>query len=54
MNLIDRQIEVYTDPDPTATPQAYRTQTDYTPGQAVPLVLDDQTVARISVADLFP
>jgi Uma2 family endonuclease len=54
VNIPDRQIEVYTDPDTAADPPAYRTRTDYTPGQDVPLVLDGQTVASIPVADLLP
>jgi Uma2 family endonuclease len=54
VNLIDSHVEVYTDPDPTATPPAYRTRTDYTPGMDVPLVLDGTTVANIPVADLLP
>jgi len=54
VNLIDERVEVYTDPDPTATPPAYRTRTDFAPGQSVPLVLDGTTVATIPVADLLP
>lgn len=54
VNLIDQQVEVYTDPDPAADPPAYRARTDYAPGQSVPLVLDGQTVASIPVADLLP
>jgi Uma2 family endonuclease len=54
VNVTDRQIEVYTDPDAAASPPAYRTRTDYTPGQDVPLVLDGTTVAAIPVADLLP
>lgn len=54
VNLIDRQVEVYTDPDPAASPPAYRTQANYAPGQSVPLVLDGQTVATLPVADLLP
>jgi hypothetical protein len=52
--VVDRLIEVYTDPDPAADPPAYRTRTDYAPGSSVPLVLDGQTVAQIPVADLLP
>src|SRR5207248_1191302 len=37
VNLVDRQVEVYTDPDPAASPPAYRTRTDYRPGDAVPI-----------------
>ena len=54
VNVIDRVIEVYTDPDPAADPPAYRTQTNFTPGQDVPLVLDGTAVATIPVADLLP
>jgi Uma2 family endonuclease len=54
INLVDRQVEVYTDPDPAATPPAYRTRTDYLPGQDVPLVLDGAAVAAVPVADLLP
>jgi Uma2 family endonuclease len=54
VNLIDRQIEVYTSPDPAKADPAYGQHTDYVPGQSVPLVLDGQEVARIPVNDLLP
>jgi Uma2 family endonuclease len=54
VNVVDTRLEVYTDPDTTADPPAYRTQTNYAPGQAVPLVLDGQAVAAVPVADLLP
>jgi len=54
VNVTDRLVEVYTDPDATASPPAYRTQTNYAPGQSVPLVLGGTTVATIPVADLLP
>ena len=54
INLVDSQIEVYTAPDPAASPPSYRTQTDYLPGQDAPIVLDGATVATIAVADLIP
>jgi hypothetical protein len=54
VNLQDGQIEVYTDPDPAATPPAYGNRTDYRPGQGVPVVLDAVTVAHIPAADLHP
>ena len=54
VNLIDARVEVYTDPDPAATPPEYRTRTDYAPGQSVPLALDGQLVASIPVDDLLP
>lgn len=54
VNVVDARLEVYTDPDTAANPPAYRTRTDYAPGQSVPLVLDGQQVATIPVADLLP
>lgn len=54
VNLLDGHIEVYTDPDPAADPPAYRTRTDFAPGQSVPLVLDGVAVASLPVADLLP
>jgi Uma2 family endonuclease len=53
INLVDRWIEVYTDPDAAANPPAYRTRTDYRPGEQVSVVLDGQTVAMMPVADLL-
>ncbi|HVK17875.1 MAG TPA: Uma2 family endonuclease, partial [Fimbriiglobus sp.] len=54
VNVADRQVEVYTDPQPGATPPAYAARTDYPPGQNVPIVLDGQVAATISAADLLP
>ncbi|MGL6097375.1 MAG: Uma2 family endonuclease [Fimbriiglobus sp.] len=54
INVVEKVIEVYTDPHPAATPPAYRTRTDFAPGQTVPLVLDGVDVGRVPVADLLP
>ena len=54
VNVLDRQLEVYTDPGPATDPPAYRTRTDYHPGDTVPIVLDGATVASIAVSDLIP
>jgi Uma2 family endonuclease len=54
VNIPDRQVEVYTDPDPAANPPAYRTRTDYPTTAAVPVVLDGVAVATLPVADLIP
>ncbi len=54
INVVDRQIEVYTDPDATANPPAYRTRTDYAPGDAVPITLDGAAVGTIPVSELVP
>jgi Uma2 family endonuclease len=53
INVVDRQVEAYTDPRPADPVPAYAARTDYRVGDAVPLVLDGQTVAQISVADLL-
>jgi Uma2 family endonuclease len=36
VNVADKRIEVYTNPDATANPPVYTTRTDYAPGTAVP------------------
>lgn len=54
VNVVDRQIEVYTNPQPAANPPAYATRTDYPHGGTVPVVLDGVTVATLAVADLIP
>lgn len=53
VNLVERQIEVYTNPQPGAAPPRYATRTDYRPGAAVPLTLDGATVT-VRVEDLLP
>jgi Uma2 family endonuclease len=50
VNLVDRQVEVYTGPGPSG----YRTREDFHAGQAVPVVIDGHEVGRIAVADILP
>ena len=50
VNLIDRQIEVYTDPGPAG----YRNRADYTSGQQIPVVIDGRQCGRIAVDDTLP
>ena len=54
VNLIDSQVEVYTDPTGPASQPDYRQRQDYGPTDAVPLVLDGHEVARIPVSELLP
>ena len=54
VNVVDRQVEVYTDPDPTANPPAYGTRTDYKPGDQLPITLDGQQAGTIAVSELLP
>jgi Uma2 family endonuclease len=54
INLVDRQVEVYTAPSgPGATP-AYASRQDHPAAGVLPLVLDGQPVGSIAVADLLP
>ena len=54
INLVDRQVEVYSDPEPQARPPAYRVSQTFRHGQTVPLVLKGQTVAQVPVDGLLP
>lgn len=54
VNIPERQIEVYTDPQPGASPPAYAKRLDYLDAQAVPLVLDGHPAGTFAVADLLP
>jgi Uma2 family endonuclease len=51
INLVDRQVEVYTKPDPAG---GYGLRVDYRPGDDVPVVIDGREVGRIPVAELLP
>jgi Uma2 family endonuclease len=53
INVVDRQVEVYTDPRPADPVPAYATRTDYRPGDAVPLVLGGRPIAQLPVDDLL-
>lgn len=54
VNLIDRQIEVFSLPSgPCAEPDFAERQV-YLPGQQVPVLLDGQEVGRIAVEELLP
>jgi Uma2 family endonuclease len=54
INVAERQIEVYSDPDPAANPPVYRTRTDYLPGAAAPITLGGVVAGTIAVNDLLP
>lgn len=55
VNLVDRQIEVYNDPDPAATPEPrYRLRDVYAGDMVVPLVLGEQTIGTIAADALLP
>ena len=50
LNLVDRQVEVYSCPQT----DGYATRTDYPSGQHVPVVLDGTPIGQIAVDDLLP
>ena len=50
VNLVDRQVEVYTGPGPGG----YASRAVFTPGQAVPVVIGGQQLGAIAVDDILP
>jgi hypothetical protein len=55
VNVVDRQIEVYTDPvSPPGSAPHYRTRTIYTPNDQVPLVVAGTQVGTVPVVDVLP
>ena len=54
VNLIDRQVEVYSDPTGPAEQPSYRQRRDYGPADDVPLVIDGKEIGRIPVRDILP
>jgi Uma2 family endonuclease len=50
VNLVDRQVEVYSDPGPSG----YASRNDYLPGQQVPVVIDGQQLGTIAVDVILP
>jgi Uma2 family endonuclease len=53
VNLVDRRIEVYTEPRGGRSP-GYRNRHDYTPGDSSPVVLDGETIGSLAVRDILP
>ena len=54
LTLVDRRIEVYSQPSAALPVPAYASFQTYQPGDAVPLVLDGATAGAVAVADLLP
>jgi Uma2 family endonuclease len=54
INLVDRQIEVYTAPSGPGDNPAYRGRDEYRSGDSIPLVIDGHEVDRIEVSSLLP
>ncbi|MFO0845981.1 MAG: Uma2 family endonuclease [Gemmataceae bacterium] len=53
-NLVDRQVEVYTQPSGVSPTPAYAHRQDYPRGAHVPLLLDGLQAALLAVEDLLP
>jgi Uma2 family endonuclease len=56
INLLERQVEVYTEPVPASgsSPARYAHHEVFGENQKVPLILDGRTIAEIPVSDLLP
>jgi hypothetical protein len=54
VNLVENQVEVYTDPTGPAETAEYRQRRDYGVFDKIPLVIDGQEVGRFPVRDLLP
>jgi Uma2 family endonuclease len=55
VNLINRQVEVYTSPLGSMSPTpGYASRTDYRPGDTVPLSLPGAPTILVAVQDLLP
>ena len=55
VNLIDRQVEVHTDPDPAARPEpTYRSRTVYAGDEGVPLSVGGIALPSVVVSSILP
>jgi Uma2 family endonuclease len=54
VNLVDGQVEVYSQPSGPSEPIGYRHCEVYQPGQEVPVLLDEVEIGRIAVSDIIP
>jgi Uma2 family endonuclease len=54
VNLIERQVEVYTDPTGPAEAPDYRQRREYRLDDAIPLVLGGAEIGRIGVREVMP
>jgi Uma2 family endonuclease len=54
INLVDRQVEVYTAPSGSVATPAYAQRQDFPAGDDVTLTLDGAAAASIAVRDLLP
>ncbi len=50
VNLVHRQVEVYTDP----VPEGYGSRQVYHPGDTIPVVIDGEPLGEVAVDDILP
>jgi Uma2 family endonuclease len=53
VNLIERVIDVYTDPSGEGKSATYTSQRRFRPGDSVPVVIDGSEIGQIAVSELF-
>lgn len=54
INLINNQIEVYTDPTGPSVKPDYLRRQDFGPSEMIPLVIEGREVGQLAVRDLLP
>ncbi len=54
VNLVDRRLEVFTDPSAATDPPDYRQHRVFAASEEVPLVVEGREVGRIAVAAVLP
>ncbi len=54
VNLIDKLIEVYTDPTGPGKKPDYRKRQDFKPGESIPVVLGGKQVGLLAVSEILP
>jgi len=50
MNLVDRRVEVYSDPSPSG----YRSRQDYHAGESIPISIGGNQLSPIVLNDILP
>jgi len=50
VNLVDRQVEVYSDPSPSG----YRSRQDYHAGESIPVSIGGNQLSSIALNDILP
>jgi Uma2 family endonuclease len=50
VNLVDRQVEVYSDPSPSG----YRSRQDYRAGESIPISIGGNQLSPLALNDILP